>query len=111
MPGSGPGLDVEDVADLRGELVHVREVGALVARDALGRNRDVLEDAAGSAAGRCPYIAYLAQIERDARHGRHRRVGDAAELLLVHHQREVLAGHRERRRARLVARRDLLLAR
>ena len=45
MPGHRAGVDVEDVADLVGERLDVCVVGALVARDPLDRDRDVLEQA------------------------------------------------------------------
>ena len=39
--GQRPGVDVEDVADVRGELVDVGEIGPFVGRDALDRDRQI----------------------------------------------------------------------
>ena len=96
-----PRVGVEDVARLVGERLDVRVVGALVARDPVDRDRDVLEDARDHERDRRRSAAYLDTAARTRSAGGIAGYGQAVERDDVHQRRQVLAldDHRRRRAA------------
>ena len=53
-PGSGPGLDVEHVADIARELADVLQIGALLRRDLVDRDLAHREKERGIGSGTSP---------------------------------------------------------
>ena len=88
------GFDVKDVADFLGERADVGEVFALLHRDAIGRDRDVDQDARDDQRDDAEESVFR-EDEPDARFGRHGREREPAEVDVIHHPAQVLASDRE----------------
>ena len=106
--GSGAGFDVEDVADFGGELLEVVEVVPFVPGDALDRERHIGQQA-GDDQGNDAKKSVLGDDQCNARLTRHGGVGDAAEVYVLHHPAQVLAGNGQRRLAGIVAGSNLVV--